>query len=390
MREQLKQARSHICLLGGSNSLISTGIRAGLSTYANVMNLALGATTSTQNIYELTRAHDRMMSDIDCIVTESNINDAHAIHTAGLPADVVRENISKLYRELALTGKFTVALLLPIRQYLNSSPPADLAAQVKQYHVEAAKRYGISTIDVDLALAEYTISHEWVRYIMPDQFHPLGTFMYELGLNLGQYLRGMALVPLKTQFKANYKVISAGEMGGELRTKSNAGFTRQVVDVNESVALSIKNGVCVGISTWSDGPSELILTGDGYGVVKQFRDLFSFNEFGKPVFGRITLQSNRGTSDGCTERSINVHPQEKDFHPVSIVGFLVENENHSEPSECRESMVLDHLIPDATIHIKSVLHVLHNMERAERRRVLQEHKKSKSRSILSFIDRFKK
>jgi hypothetical protein len=130
MREDLKQARSYICLLGGSNSLISTGIRAGLSTYANVINLALGATTSTQNIYELTRAHNRMMSDIDCIVTESNINDAHAIHTADLPAVVVRENISKLYRELALTGKFTVALLLPIRQYLNSSPPADLAAQV--------------------------------------------------------------------------------------------------------------------------------------------------------------------------------------------------------------------------------------------------------------------
>ena len=45
----------NIILLGGSNSVMVNGLQKGLREYANVTNLALGATTSIQNLYELKR-----------------------------------------------------------------------------------------------------------------------------------------------------------------------------------------------------------------------------------------------------------------------------------------------------------------------------------------------
>ena len=45
----------NIVLLGGSNSVMVNGLQKGLREYANVTNLALGATTSIQNLYEIYR-----------------------------------------------------------------------------------------------------------------------------------------------------------------------------------------------------------------------------------------------------------------------------------------------------------------------------------------------
>lgn len=45
----------NIVLLGGSNSVMVNGLQTVLKEYANVINLALGGTTSLQNLYELKR-----------------------------------------------------------------------------------------------------------------------------------------------------------------------------------------------------------------------------------------------------------------------------------------------------------------------------------------------
>ena len=66
----------NIILLGGSNSVMVNGLQKGLREYANVTNLALGATTSIQNLYELKREKNQeAIKNADLIVTESNIND---------------------------------------------------------------------------------------------------------------------------------------------------------------------------------------------------------------------------------------------------------------------------------------------------------------------------
>ena len=66
----------NIVLLGGSNSVMVNGLQKGLREYANVTNLALGGTTSIQNLYELYRPKNQeAIKNADLIITESNIND---------------------------------------------------------------------------------------------------------------------------------------------------------------------------------------------------------------------------------------------------------------------------------------------------------------------------
>ena len=61
--------KKNIVLFGGSNSVATYGIRRGLQTHSNLINLALGKTTSVQNLYELIR--DRNQDYIKCLILVS-------------------------------------------------------------------------------------------------------------------------------------------------------------------------------------------------------------------------------------------------------------------------------------------------------------------------------
>ncbi|TWO19795.1 hypothetical protein YZ82_06825 [Campylobacter hyointestinalis] len=68
----------NIILLCGSNSVMVNGLQKGLREYANVTNLALGGSTSLQNLYELKREKNQeAIKNADLIVTESNINEIY-------------------------------------------------------------------------------------------------------------------------------------------------------------------------------------------------------------------------------------------------------------------------------------------------------------------------
>ena len=89
----------NIVLLGGSNSVMVNGLQKGLKEYANVTNLALGATTSIQNLYELYRPRNQeAIQNADLIVTESNINDIdqHAATNCALPLNIIFKNLQFL------------------------------------------------------------------------------------------------------------------------------------------------------------------------------------------------------------------------------------------------------------------------------------------------------
>ncbi|EAJ9572441.1 hypothetical protein E5B80_08620 [Campylobacter coli] len=67
----------NVVLLGGSNSVMVNGLQKGLrQENVNLTNLALGACSSIQNLYELKRERNREFLDsADLIITESNINE---------------------------------------------------------------------------------------------------------------------------------------------------------------------------------------------------------------------------------------------------------------------------------------------------------------------------
>ncbi|EAL6344974.1 hypothetical protein DSW28_09150, partial [Campylobacter jejuni] len=70
--------KKNVVLLGGSNSILVQGLQKGLRENENInfTNLALGATTSLQNLYEIIRNKNKQkIQSADLIITESNIND---------------------------------------------------------------------------------------------------------------------------------------------------------------------------------------------------------------------------------------------------------------------------------------------------------------------------
>ncbi|WP_181565932.1 hypothetical protein [Campylobacter hyointestinalis] len=106
----------NIVLLGGSNSVMVNGLQKGLKEYANVTNLALGATTSIQNLYELYRPRNQeAIQSADLIVTESNINelDHHLDSNCKLPLDIIFKNMQYLYMSLYNIKKPVCTLILP-------------------------------------------------------------------------------------------------------------------------------------------------------------------------------------------------------------------------------------------------------------------------------------
>lgn len=79
------------------------GIRRGLHAHSNLINLALGKTTSVQNLYELIRYRNQdYIKNTDLIVTESNLNEIY--HHAGyidLPLHLIALNIQWFYEKLS-------------------------------------------------------------------------------------------------------------------------------------------------------------------------------------------------------------------------------------------------------------------------------------------------
>ena len=107
----------NIVLLGGSNSVRVNGLQKGLREYANVTNLALGATTSIQNLYELYRPRNQeAIQNADLIITESVINelDNHNVRE-NLPLDIIFKNLQFLYITLYKLKKPVCILILPYR-----------------------------------------------------------------------------------------------------------------------------------------------------------------------------------------------------------------------------------------------------------------------------------
>ena len=106
----------NIILLGGSNSVMVNGLQKGLREYANVTNLALGATTSIQNLYELKREKNQeAIKNADLIVTESNINDIdqHAANNCALPLNIIFKNLQYFYQTLYSLNKPVCIIIFP-------------------------------------------------------------------------------------------------------------------------------------------------------------------------------------------------------------------------------------------------------------------------------------
>ena len=133
----------NIVLLGGSNSVMVNGLQKGLKEYANVTNLALGGTTSLQNLYELKREKNQeAIQNADLIITESNINEVHNNSNTleNLPLGIIFKNLQYLYATLYTFNRPVCILILPFcgENYLI----------INNMHRFLANYYGLNIVDM--------------------------------------------------------------------------------------------------------------------------------------------------------------------------------------------------------------------------------------------------
>ncbi len=171
--------KKNVILLGGSNSVMVNGLQKGLrQENINLTNLALGSTTSIQNLYEIKKEQNKkIIEQADLIITESNVNEVggHNDSKENLSLKIINRNINWLYNELSkLNTKILIILFPSMRRHINI---------INNLHKINAKKYNFNLIDLQ---AYYQTNDLLQFHIDYDIAHPQYQFMLELGKNIIQ------------------------------------------------------------------------------------------------------------------------------------------------------------------------------------------------------------
>ncbi|ECP7085619.1 hypothetical protein FUY36_03120, partial [Campylobacter jejuni] len=198
----------HITLLGGSNSVIKTGLSQGLCHFGNVVlhNFALGATTSIQNLYELKREKNK--KDIcfsDLVITESNINDIGQFSNPyeKIPLHVVFRNLELLYYELHVLKKPVLNIILPY------SPNSSYKI-INNIHKYLSNKYSINVIDMQM----YYEKHDLVSFgnLFDGGVHQMSSIMRELGKNIVVNIENFAKPEVLRQLDIDIRICNYNDM----------------------------------------------------------------------------------------------------------------------------------------------------------------------------------
>lgn len=307
-----------VCLLGGSNSVLNEGLKKGLCRERD-LNLALGASTSLQNLYSLA-SND--ISACDVIISESNVNDIHTLVILGnqekqcYHIDLIKENISNLYGEMHRLNKVAVIIIMPIIMPAQQT----IIDDINNHHRALAEKYGFYLVDLDHHFRDYSASDSDTKKIIPDLGHPISGFMCLLGQNLRSFLEGLDTPAASPLFESQFVAV---KLEGDCE-KSDGLYQRVLRKINGAgLELDIGDAQLIGIETWGDDQSELHIRSDEKLIVKQFKRNLSFNEILGDVTGKISLSSNVGKSPGTTEVSIGALHKAELHHSVMVSGLLL-------------------------------------------------------------------
>ncbi|MEQ4354804.1 hypothetical protein [Campylobacter jejuni] len=173
--------RKTVVLLGGSNSAMVHGLQKGLregicGKELEFYNLALGATTSIQNFYEIKRDRNKkILENAELIISESNINEIIQNNDAQekLLLNIIYRNLFWFYSELYFLNKKILILLFPYQQGNYKT--------INNLHKKFAEKYGFNFIDMQIYYEKKFLQDFGKRV---DEVHQQGTIMKELGKNI--------------------------------------------------------------------------------------------------------------------------------------------------------------------------------------------------------------
>ncbi|MCX2808146.1 hypothetical protein OQH60_07280 [Campylobacter sp. MIT 21-1685] len=168
--------KKKVVLLGASNSLIKNGLCSGLreNDEFDIINLALGASSCTQNLYEAVR-NRRILEEAELIITESNVVDINLSGDASMnfTLELFYRNVNWLYAYLYFLNKKILCLILP-RFATNYKI-------INNIHRKLALKYGFNVIDLHKYYEENNLQEFHHRM---DSVHPQAGIMRELGKSI--------------------------------------------------------------------------------------------------------------------------------------------------------------------------------------------------------------
>lgn len=349
-------------LLGGSNSVLAEALSTGLEEKTSLANFGLGATTVMQNLYQVVR-HEEAVIKADLVISESNVNDIGCLKYFGGDMDFVRTSIDLFYAELSRIQPNCLILLLP--QQPSSAEPQDVIDAINGIHAENADRHGFMMIDFNEILA--VADEEDRQFLRLDHRHPLNSYMYHLGSNIGQFIvdRWDWLQQRRADhtpsISSPFTILPPSAIPGlPLADKSNSRFRETVGTIVEDFAPPpVTYGKrLIGIGTWSDKLSAIKIASGDTLTIKPVNDINAFNELPtQPILRADTrIGSFYGTMADITEESIlltrrSKQDQQDEFElagvadafttPVGLTGLLLMDAGPSRPPRTRDAGRID-------------------------------------------------
>ena len=162
--------KTKVVLLGGSNSIAVNGLQKGLrQENIELTNLALGGTDNLQNLFELVHSkNQKVLSEADFIVIETNINDSYMI-PQGFNLQTIGRNFCWLCEKLYQFNKKVIFLILPF-VYDNLSLNALLKSK--------ANYYGFNVVDIHEQYKKWGLLQ---FYNTTDAYHQIYALMCLVG-----------------------------------------------------------------------------------------------------------------------------------------------------------------------------------------------------------------
>lgn len=306
-----------ITLLGGSNSIHKNGMYKFLDHNTELTSLALGASSSLQNLYEVIR-NGEVISQSDLIISESNVNDFHNYNIIGTTLNVIEKNIERLYRRLASCGIKVIVVLLPLQ-----TKKFNDADTINLIHLKYIEEFGLNYIDMHAYYKENELS-ELLYFDNLD--HPLDGVMYQLAESIINKIDSINL-PSKNKDNTNYFIFKFSEHF-HTSIKKNSLFCEAVWEVDSKIKLpsELINKKIVGIHAWSDGNSVVKIQDSEHKWARGTNSEVQFHDLNQQLTIKNDTFICKGHDSECTENSIRYPEKAKSttHNPKVIALFLID------------------------------------------------------------------
>lgn len=319
-----------IVLLGGSNSVLkdedlqTQALKEGFESLQksnNVLELALGATTSLQNLCQVVK-YGEVFEDYDFVVSESNANDIHAHNHGGLSLEHTLLQIDAYYEVLSQYASRVLVLILATEL----APTFRNVEQINQRHIDNCQKYGFKHFDMQSLVTKYRDDFP----VQHDDLHPNRQLMLNLWGNIIQLNRiDFPNILKKQPYDWRYQYVRVENLliGGEgLFVKNNSKFKESLLKVSSKTKISDEfiGWELLGVATWSDSLSKMSMSNQSKRIIKGFNEFNSFNELRESFFiDGDTYIDCCNDLERVTEPSLNVPREFTSLSDTNLAGFLL-------------------------------------------------------------------